>query len=224
MRGLVHELRNPLAAILTAANLLASDSGVEEETEMLLGVVHKEAHRMNRILTEFSHFAKPPAPHVVEFDLAGLAREVVAELQRDGVLSEQILVHDHLPSALEACADPHHAGLALRNVIENAAEALGEGGSIVLTAKSDDEAVSLLIEDDNSGLTPEQLALVFQPFYSTKPTSTGLGLSIARMALRASGGDIHLESRHPDESGDGEKAEKVAQSHGTRAVLRLPVS
>ena len=72
MRGLVHELRNPLSAVLTASSLVQGGADADEETTMLLDVIQKEARRMNRILTEFSHFVKPPTPQIETFDLGAL--------------------------------------------------------------------------------------------------------------------------------------------------------
>ncbi len=191
MRGLVHELRNPLSAILTASSLLPGAAGLDEETTMLLDVVTKEARRMNQILTEFSTFAKPPKPHLETLDLVEITREVVRVTLK---ASATIVFHDDLPQQLWALADPHGTIKALEHIIENAREALPEGGHIRLTGGQRGELVWLSINDSGAGLSEAALERAFQPFFSNKPSATGLGLSIARVMLRASGGDCRIEN------------------------------
>ena len=192
MRGLVHELRNPLSAILTASSLLPGAQGLDEETGMLLEVVSKEARRMNRILTEFSTFAKPPKAHLAPFDLVALTREIA----HHDPAQTSITLHDDLPSQLWVHADPHATTQALAQIFENAREALPEGGHIRLTGGQRGENVWLSINDSGAGLGEQALDRAFQPFFSNKPAATGLGLSIARAMLRASGGDCRIENAH----------------------------
>lgn len=209
MRGLVHELRNPLSAILTASNLLQAGADLDEETAMLLEVVQKESRRMNRILLEFSAFVKPPAARLEPFDLARTIRNVVGDMQREGGITEKIAVHDSLPETLYVSGDPEHIRRAIAEILENAAEELERGGTISLHAIAAKHRVELSIEDSGGGLETAELDKVFQPFYSTKPQSTGLGLAVARVAARSSGGDITFEKKESD---------------GARVVLVLPAA
>ncbi len=207
MRGLVHELRNPLSAILTASSLLPGSPGLDEETEMLLGVVTKEAKRMNRILTEFSTFAKPPKPHIETLDVAQIARE----LSRGEVEAGQFIkLRDELPPHLWALSDAHLTVQALQNILENAREALPDGGTIRLAGGHKGQNVWLSIGDSGDGLSDQSLASAFQPFYSNKGASTGLGLSIARVAVRAAGGECRIENT------------PGGSSHGAIVTLELP--
>lgn len=193
MRGLVHELRNPLSAILTASSLLPGAPGLDEETGMLLEVVSKEARRMNRILTEFSTFAKPPKPHVEALDVVSIAREIA---RVEGSTDVPIAIHDDLPAQLWALADAHATTQALEHIFENAREALPEGGHIRLTGGQNEGRVWLSVNDSGAGLSEQALERAFQPFFSNKPAATGLGLSIAQTVLRASGGDCRIENAH----------------------------
>ena len=191
MRGLVHELRNPLSAILTASSLLPGAAGLDDETTMLLDVVSKESRRMNRILTEFSIFAKPPKAHAETLDLAVLAREFVAKAKGENAA---VTFHDDLPASLFAFADPQGVSTALGHILENATEALPEGGHVRLTGGQNTAGVWLAVGDSGAGLSEQALERAFQPFFSNKPAATGLGLSIARAMLRASGGDCRIEN------------------------------
>ncbi len=211
MRGLVHELRNPLSAILTASSLLPGAAGLDEETAMLLDVVSKEARRMNRILTEFSIFAKPPKAHPEALDLAGLAREFVSKSQGEG---EAMVLHDELPPTLLAFADPQGVALALKHILENASEAVPEGGHVRLAGGHAQAGVWLSITDSGPGLSEQALEQAFQPFFSNKPSATGLGLSIARAMLRASNGDCRIANAGDTTSNEGPR--------GAVVILELP--
>jgi len=222
MRGLVHELRNPLSAILTAASLLPGSTGLDEETGMLLDVVAKEARRMNRILTEFSTFAKPPKPHVDTFDFAALTRECTGgEMNDENEAS--IEIRDDLPVQLWVLGDMQLVIQALQNVLENAREALPRGGVIVLQGGQSDEHAWLSIGDSGAGLSAQSLENAFQPFYSSKGASTGLGLSIARVAMRASGGECRIENIYDEtSSADASQGVPKATSGGAVVTLELP--
>lgn len=193
MRGLVHELRNPLSAVLTASSLVQSGPDADEETAMLLDVIEKESRRMNRILTEFSHFVKPPRPNTQSFDLGEVACATVSHLKSEGAFAG-VEIEGQLSDALPVTGDPVQTEQALRHVLENAAQALQGGGQLRLSSDQSGALGCVIIEDSGGPLAPEVIEHAFQPFFSTKPASTGLGLSIARMALRAAGGDVTLEA------------------------------
>lgn len=216
MRGLVHELRNPLSAILTASSLLQTDGEVDEESAMLLDVVQKESRRMNRILTEFSSFVKPPQPQPETFDLVRLLHSVVAELQREEVLCDIISITDELPDALAVHADKIQTRQVLRHVLSNAAEAMERGGTLHLSCAVEGPTTWICVEDSGTGLVQGTLEHAFQPFFSTKPASTGLGLSIARGLLRSIDGDLTLENLGQNGS------ESAGQSAGVRVKIHLP--
>ena len=194
MRGLVHELRNPLAAILTATNLLNAGDDLDEETAMLLEVVQKESRRMNRILTEFSSFVKPPLAQSEAFDLAGMARDILSDLA-DEASWQKVNVCDELPEHLWVKADPVQIHLALTNLLTNAAEAMSEGGDLRLSARVEKGETCLCFDDSGEGLEELVLTQAFQPFFSTKPHSTGLGLPIAKAIILSSGGTLEIENR-----------------------------
>ena len=192
MRGLVHELRNPLSAVLTASSLVQGGADVDEETAMLLEVMQKEARRMNRILTEFSHFVKPPLPQIETFDLGALLCQVAASLHGEGAF-EDVEISKKMERPVMVLGDPTQTEAALRHILENSSQALAQGGSLQIWSEEDDDQGCVYVEDSGGVPSDDVLANAFQPFFSTKPTSTGLGLSIARITLLAMHGDVTIE-------------------------------
>ena len=217
MRGLVHELRNPLSAILTASSLLQSAADLDEESAMILGVVEKESRRMNRLWTEFSSFVKPPKAHPETFDIAKMLRELTRELQTEGTLGHHIQVRDELPIQLPVFCDLIQSQQAFQHLFANAAEAMQNGGTLCLHAESDENGVVILLDDSGGGFSHEVIGRVFQPFFSTKPAATGLGLSIANSLLHASGGEISLDNLNTQDPGSAHRG-------GARIRVHLPRS
>ena len=193
MRGLVHELRNPLSAVLTASSLVQGGPDADEETAMLLEVIQKEARRMNRILTDFSHFVKPPKPQIETFGLGALLCDVAASLQSEGAF-DSVEFSNKLGHPILVMGDSMQTEAALRHILENSADALKQGGSLRVWSDVDGNQGCVVIEDSGGELPNDVIERAFQPFFSTKPASTGLGLSIARITILAMGGDVTIEA------------------------------
>ena len=107
-RGIVHEIRNPLAAILTGVKLVQDDPQVADETAMLLDVIRKESLRINDILSAFSDYVKPRTPRLAFFDLTLAARAVVARLRQEELLPAVLVIEDKLESPLMVWGDEDH--------------------------------------------------------------------------------------------------------------------
>ena len=233
LSGITHELRNPLAAILTAAGLLQDDSSLSEETTMLLGVVRNEARRMNKILTEFSLYIKPPQPRPQAFDFSELARETFEELRQNGTLSPTVEIKNRLPNSLMVFADPQQMQQVLARLLHNAACALQPQAKGVISlfsySQEDTDRAVICVEDDGPGFSPEESQRAFTPFYSTKAQAVGLGLSIAQEAVQTANGAIWIENRLGNHALEEASPSHGAQhgirpdaSHGARVCFALP--
>jgi len=243
LRGLLHELRNPLSSILTAATLLQDsplpdEPEIGEESRMLLDVVKKESLRLNHILTEFAGYIKLPPPHLANFDLAQSARAAIQELQRERVLQPPVAVQDALPESCQAWGDESQIRTAISHILRNASEAMPAGGEIHLAAiagetssdtssdnSEDSENVTICIADSGKGFTPESRDRAFQPFYSSKEHRVGLGLSSVRNLVEASSGQVWLEENSFNAaSGNAEQSTPHASqiTSSLSVCLRLP--
>lgn len=210
-RGLTHELRNPLSAILTAIELLQDTPEMGEENAMLLDVVRKESRRISHILNEFSSYARPATSSADAFDFAHLARSAVAELGRDLNADAAFFeLDDQLPGELWVIGDESQVRDALVRVLRNARDAMhantrAGAPSLALThettARDGREHITLCVLDSGTGFTPEAARRAFEPFYSTKPHEAGLGLSIARGAMETAGGRLFIDQARAPHAG-----------------------
>ena len=212
-RQVAHEIKNPLTPIQLSAEHLRrvhADRGeplgpvLEGCVDAILGQVRL----LRQISSEFSNFASSPIARPAPVQLPELVAEVV-EPYRTG-LAGRVEIHNEVAAPLPAVfVDRALIGRALANIVENALHAMPGHGSIALTAVAEAEVVVLRVRDTGVGMDEEALGRVFEPYFSTKATGTGLGLPIARRNVELSGGAIDVES---------------ARGQGTTVVLRLPVA
>jgi signal transduction histidine kinase len=161
---------------------------------------------LRQISSEFSNFASSPTARPASVRLPELVAEVLAPY-RTG-LAGRVEIYNQTSDPLPAVfVDRTLIARALSNIVENALHAMPANGSITLTSDEEPGFVVLRIRDTGMGMDEEALLRVFEPYFSTKATGTGLGLPIARRNVELSGGRIEVES---------------ARGQGTTVVLRLP--
>jgi signal transduction histidine kinase len=219
--SMAHSIRNPLSSIVTAAGLVRDDTGISEETAMLLGIIKKEANHLNRILTDFLQYVRPQKFHPTVFDLGEAAAQTATALGRELPPDTSIDVEYSLPE-LPAWGDEAQIRGALWNILRNAGEAMPDGGRLRLWGQVSEGMSILCIEDSGPGFSPEDLQRAFEPFFSNTPEGAGLGLSIARAAIERCAGDIWLENLADDAKNveDTRKAEDSALNENTRSPQR----
>ncbi|HJR58089.1 MAG TPA: HAMP domain-containing sensor histidine kinase [Vicinamibacterales bacterium] len=212
-RQVAHEIKNPLTPIQLSAEHLRrvhADRG-EPMGAVLEGCVDSilgQVRLLRQISSEFSSFASSPTARPGAVDLPALVAEVV-EPYRTG-LAGRIEIHNQVaPPLPRVFVDRTLIGRALSNIVENALHAMPGRGAITLQASEEPGVVVLQVRDTGVGMDEEALERVFEPYFSTKATGTGLGLPIARRNVELSGGRIDVES---------------AGGQGTTVILRLPTA
>ncbi|MGE0460091.1 MAG: ATP-binding protein [Vicinamibacterales bacterium] len=199
-RQVAHDIKNPLTPIQLNAEHLArvhADRGrplgpvVEDCIASILGQVRL----LRQISAEFSSFASSPQPRPQPQDLAALVNEIV-EPYRAGLAGRVTFEVDLAPGLPAVRIDRLLVSRALTNVIENALHAMPNGGRLRFTTPTTGQAgvVRLSVTDSGVGMDEQALARIFEPYFSTKATGTGLGLTIAKRNIEASGGHITVES------------------------------
>jgi signal transduction histidine kinase len=212
-RQVAHEIKNPLTPIQLSAEHLRrvhADRGepmgavLDSCVTSILGQVRL----LRQISSEFSSFASSPTARRAPVDLAEVIGEVV-EPYRTG-LEGRIEIHNTVaPPLPRVFVDRTLIARALSNIVENALHAMPGQGSLTLTADVEGNVVLLRIRDTGVGMDEEAQARVFEPYFSTKATGTGLGVPIARRNVELSGGEIHVDSE---------------KGRGTTVTLRLPIA
>ncbi|HWX38285.1 MAG TPA: ATP-binding protein [Candidatus Sulfotelmatobacter sp.] len=201
-KRLAHELKNPLFPLqLTVENLQRARSQTSEQFDEIFfestATLRAELENLKAIVSRFSDFAKMPPPEFEPVDLNELVRSAVKlfEPQLAPVGCPPITPELYLDeSAPRPQADRTLLRRALENLILNSLDAMPAGGTLTVRTAQRDGAVRLEITDTGEGLTPEECARLFTPYYTTKRHGTGLGLAIVQSVVSDHGGRIEVES------------------------------
>lgn len=200
--GMAHEIRNPLASIVASVDLLDLEAGrpVGHEGQVLLGVLKKEAKRINQLLTDFLKFARPRPLRLCRTDVNAILRGVGELARTHPKNGGRVVVREALDTSLPVIeADADLLEQALLNIAINALEAMPQGGELSLlttaAAPASDDGVEIAIVDTGTGISEQERQRIFEPFHTTKPDGTGLGLAITYRVVEQHGGSIAVDSR-----------------------------
>jgi len=192
--GIAHEIRNPLGAIRGFVELLGrkiENPAYRRTVESIL----KEILSLDQIVTDFLAFAREPSIQPVETEPGALLTDSLALAlppEERGGIEARLKVAPDLPHVL---VDPSAVRKALVNIIQNGANAMGEaGGTLTAEAVAEADGVAFRIRDTGPGIAPEVRDKIFNPFFTTRPEGTGLGLPIANKVVEGHGGHIRVEN------------------------------
>jgi signal transduction histidine kinase/CheY-like chemotaxis protein len=210
--GVAHEINNPLAAIHSAAEMLATD-GMRDDPSWSVEIIRTEATRAARIVRRMLDFVRPTELIIEPLDVGELVEAALRPRAQDH-LDNGIGTHVRLAGLPPVYADPGPLQQVFLNLIMNAEHAMARSSSerrIEITGRVEAHNVAIRIHDTGVGIAPENLGRVFDPFFTTKPVGqgTGLGLSVSYGILREMGGTISAES---------------APGDGATFTVRLPIA
>jgi signal transduction histidine kinase len=200
-RRLAHELKNPLFPLqLTVENLVrarelsaAEFDEVFHESTATLGT---EIANLKTIIGRFSDFSKMPKPELERIDAKDALARVYSLYSTASAADAKIRFETQVADEpMPLMADPELLHRALSNLVLNAIDAMPEGGTLTLFARPKGDQVELRVSDTGEGLTPEECARLFTPYYTTKQHGTGLGLAIVQSVVADHAGAIAVESR-----------------------------
>ncbi|MBK7997172.1 MAG: MCP four helix bundle domain-containing protein [Verrucomicrobia bacterium] len=199
--GVAHEIRNPLTAIkfrlFSLKQALPEGFGENEDVE----VINNEINRLERIVKDFLQFARPSQPEAKLVPIESILTEV-RDLLRTVLDQKSIELKLEADDATLVRADRQQIQQVLINLVQNAAESIGQNGMITLRVRRegaspsapDQPMVTIDVADTGKGIPPEVEKRIFDPFFSTKEGGTGLGLSIASRIIEKHGGFIHYST------------------------------
>jgi two-component system sensor histidine kinase PilS (NtrC family) len=200
--GMAHEIRNPLASISGSIQLLMESARIGEEDRKLMGIVVKEANRLNNLLTDFLLFARPNPPNMRVVNISLLLDELVNLVVADPRFSS-IEIRREYPKEVILSIDREQFRQALWNLFINGAEAMPDGGILYVGITGDE----IYIEDTGPGVPEEIRTRIFDPFFTTKDFGSGLGLATVYTIINAHCGLVAV--------GGGRQG-------GARFAIRLP--
>lgn len=194
--GVAHEIRNPLGIIRGSAQMLQKRFGGQPGEEGMTDFIIDEVNRLSRVLNDFLQFARPPEPIIQDIDAAALVEQIKTYADNGEQGGAPIRIEVEIEPGLEALAvDPALCREAFLNLIINAKQAMPDGGAIAIRAlKWGEFEAAIEIADEGVGITPEQMDRIFDPFFTSKDTGTGLGLSLVHQIISSHGGRIEVES------------------------------
>ncbi len=211
--GVAHEIGNPLNSLdihlqLLGRKLRKLPPGERKPLEEHLATARGEIQRLDGILKQFLHAVRPTLPRRERQDLHAVLHETLRLLEPE-LESRKIRVELDLAQGMPlAEIDGGQFQQVFYNLLRNAYQALsGESGRIAIRSRFNDYEFVITMEDNGSGISPEHMGAIFEPYRTTKSSGSGLGLLIVRRIIREHGGEIAIESE---------------EDRGTRVIIHLP--
>lgn len=194
---MAHEVRNPIGVIFNAlTNLRKQPSPPTTTSNELFDIIHEEAERLRRLVTDLLDFSRPAAIEVERVDVSELLRQAVNAAKLDPA------VHGHTApveivtegESLTVETDPLLFRRALVNLIVNALQHVTVGGRVVIESRPLGCELHTRVENDGESVAPEIASRVFEPFFTTRASGTGLGLAVVRRIAEDLGGRVELDT------------------------------
>ncbi len=206
---LAHEIKNPLAGVLSALEVLQERGAFSDEARDIIQYIGQDLARINRVIEDLLAYARPRPTQRETVDLTAVIEATVtraAPLVAERGLTVETRIAPDVPPVE---GDAEQLQQMLYNLMINAMDATEPGGRIVVALHHCPEirTVQLTVEDTGCGIPPEQIDQIFRPFYSTKPKGTGLGLPVVLQIVENHGGHIQVDSE---------------VGRGTRFTITLP--
>jgi len=189
--GVAHEVKNPINAIVVHLELLREKMReIDPDTRRHMDIIGREIHRLDRVVQMLVDFNRPVELRLSDFDLRRLIEDVALlaspEAARQGVRVETQLTSEPLPVR----ADADLIKQALLNVVLNGVQAMADGGVLSIAARQDDAAAAIEVHDQGAGIPPEIRDKVFNLYFTTKKSGSGIGLAMSYRVLQLHNGAI----------------------------------
>jgi two-component system sensor histidine kinase PilS (NtrC family) len=205
---IAHEIKNPLAAMSGAVQMLQGETTLGPLNQRLFGILQREIERVNALVTEFLWMAKgsPKSARVEEVAVCPVIEEILALLRANKMATASHAVTTHFRANPAISIDPLHLHRVLWNLLVNALEAMPGGGELSISVDfqpaldNGDKPVRIDIGDTGCGIPDLELKRIFEPFFTTKSNGTGLGLSIVYQLVEKAAGRVEV-SRLPSGAG-----------------------
>jgi PAS domain S-box-containing protein len=209
-RGVAHEVKNPINAIVLHLQLLQSKlQQIDPDTRRHMDIIGSEIHRLDRVVQILVDFTRPRELHLDETDLRRLLEDVVTLAAPDAAQHAVSILHELPPEPLFVKVDADFLKQAILNVVLNGVQAMPQGGTLSVSAHREDEIVITEIQDQGSGIPAEIQDKIFELYFTTKKGGSGIGLAQTYQIMQWHYGSLDFES---------------VTGQGTKFRLRLPLA
>jgi two-component system sensor histidine kinase PilS (NtrC family) len=191
---MAHEIKNPLAGISGSAQMLASREGSDHKTSRLLHILVDESQRLSTILDNFLDYSRPSHGSRHQCDLPLLLRDCIDLLRRSDLMTPDHHIVLELPDSLVILGEEPLLRQMFWNLSRNALEAMPDGGDLVVTAANRQGVVVLTFSDTGIGMSEDVRNHAFEPFVTSTPGGTGLGLAVVYNVVEQHDGRIEIDS------------------------------
>lgn len=192
--SLAHEIKNPLAGISAAIQILRDDMAGDDPHQPVVKEIFGQIRRLDETVKDLLQFARPTPPKLKKVSLCDAVNRVVSAVRKQPEYHRIMMEHNGKTEDSIVQADEVQIEQLLMNIILNAAQASGEEGVVRIGIHPDASTVRLTVSDNGQGMSAEVRNRAFEPFYTTKAKGTGLGLSICRRIMEVHRGRIELQS------------------------------
>ncbi len=194
--GVAHEVKNPINAIVVHLELLREKMReVDPDTRRHMDIIGSEIHRLDRVVETLVDFSRPVDLRLSSFDLRRVVDEV-GMLASPEAARLGVKVETHLgPEALPVKADNDLVKQALLNVVLNGVQSMTQGGTLTVVARRDDAAASIEVRDQGGGIPPEIQDKIFNLYFTTKKSGSGIGLAMSYRVLQMHSGSLDFTTQ-----------------------------
>ena len=195
--GLAHEIRNPLGAMRGAIQVLESNMPAESVQSSLMDIILRESDRLNSIITNFLGYARPAAVDFADTNVGEAIKDTLTLLKHSPEVNENHrLVDDLVDETIIISADAAQLKQIFWNLARNALQAMKDGGELRVGLETiPNNRIRIVFEDTGTGMSPDQVEQLFEPFSNSTSGGTGLGLSIVYQIVKDHNGAINVRSQ-----------------------------
>ncbi len=191
--GVAHEIKNPLASIKGAVEILVDRDTPEPARDEFRDIVVRETKRIDRTLRDFLEFGRPRESVVKPMDLSETVAASLRQMETTAAGAGVALCRELEPGVMIA-GDTEKMHQVMLNLLLNALEATPKGGTITVGVESSGNSARVTVTDSGAGISRDALARIFDPFFTTKSSGSGLGLAVVKQIVDSHGGTIAVES------------------------------
>lgn len=207
--GVAHEIKNPLASIKGALEIISDENTSPVEKREFQGILFNEIKRIDGTVTEFLGFARP---REVKLESLNLSELITSSLQQMEAQASKLnlIIQKQIEDGIILSGDKEKLHEMLLNLLLNAIQVSPSGSTIDVSLEKQDSSIALLtIADSGEGIEADNLDRIFEPFFTTKPSGTGLGLAVVKAIVESHNGEIRVQS---------------SRGQGTQVLVSLPLA